>query len=251
MAKVREHVFIPDTQVRAGVNTDHLVAAGNYIAAHQPDVVICAGDWWDMPSLSRYEQRGSKYFEGKRYRKDIEAGNEAMSRFLTALRADPSYQPRLVFLMGNHEYRIERAIEADPVMNEGVIGYDDLHLGDWEVVPYREIIEIDGILYSHFFQNPQSLMRGVLGGSIDNRLNKIKRSFTMGHQQTLLWGCQYTATGHRIIGCVAGAFYSHQEEYQGPQGNNYWRGIVYKHQVRKGEYDPMMLSLDYLKREWL
>lgn len=248
----REHVFIPDTQVKPGVKTDHLIAAGNYIAEHKPDVIIIAGDWWDMPSLSRYEQKGSLYFEGKRYAKDIDAGNDAMFMFNDAIGASNSgYNPRKVFLMGNHEYRIQRAIEADPVHLEGIIGYDDLDLDGWEVVPFLEPIVIDGILYCHYFQNPQSLMRTVLGGGIDNRLNKIKQSFTMGHQQTLLWGCQYTVTGHRIIGCVAGAFYQHKEDYQGPQGNNYWRGIVYKHQVKKGEYDPMMLSLDYLRREWL
>lgn len=252
----REHVFIPDTQVRRGVKTDHLLAAANYIAAHQPDTVVVAGDWWDMPSLSRYEQKGSRYFEGRRYTDDIDAGNAAMELFMQPISDEiekGEWKPKLVFLMGNHEYRIERAVEADPVQLEGNIGYHHFNLSEWgwKVVPFREIIELDGIMYSHFFQNPQSLMRGVLGGTIDNRLNKLKHSFSMGHQQTLMWGCQYTATGRRIIGCVAGAFYQHQEEYQGPQGNNYWRGMVYKHQVKKGEYDPMMLSLDYLRKEWL
>jgi hypothetical protein len=246
-----EHVFIPDTQVQKGVDTKHLEAAGNYIAAHKPGVIVVAGDWWDMPSLSSYEKKGSAYFEGRRYQDDVNAGNEAMHRFLTPIvTGDKDYKPRMVFLMGNHEDRIRRATEADPVL-KGVLGFDDLYLDFFEVHDYRKIVEIDGILYSHFFQNPQSLIRGALSGTIDNRLNKIKQSFTQGHQQTLLWGAQYTPTGRRIIGCVAGAFYSHQEEYQGPQGNNYWRGIVYKHQVLKGEYDPMMLSLDYLVREWL
>ena len=496
---MKEHVFIPDTQVKPGVSTTHLVAAAKYIAARQPAVIVCAGDWWDMPSLSRYEQRGSVYFEGKRYYKDIVAGNDAMEMFLNTLveHAPASYRPRKVFLMGNHEDRIRRAVEADPVQLEGVIGNEDLALESWEVVPFLQPIQIDGILYCmaphhkaltadlrwvqlgdlrvgdkliafhefangprqykeatvlrhaldvkpclrvvtndgrewvvtpdhqwlarkygttawnwvrtdalderyqvlsvgqpwtektsraagylagvldgeghisrpnrkqggiqlgfaqkdnaclrqalaaaeslgytasvhksagtdvlsvrlsgssqdmlrvigetralrlidrfdpatlgrlqqvgepllvhsvsdagvrdiakvqtssgtmlvdgvahhncHYFQNPQSLMRTVLGGTIDNRLNKTKQSFTMGHQQTLLWGCQYTATGQRIIGCVAGAFYQHQEAYQGPQGNNYWRGLVYKHEVRKGSYDPMFVSMGYLLREW-
>jgi hypothetical protein len=49
---------------------------------------------------------------------------------------------------------------------------------------------------------------------------------------------------------VAGAFYQHDEEYAGPQGNHYWRGIVYKHEVRDGDYDLMELSLPYLLRAW-
>jgi hypothetical protein len=42
----------------------------------------------------------------------------------------------------------------------------------------------------------------------------------------------------------------HDEEYLGPEGNNYWRGIVVKHEVRNGMYDPMFVSLDYLLRKW-
>ena len=246
-----EHVYIPDTQVKAGVDTKHIVAAANYICDKKPDTIILAGDWWDMPSLSSYEKKGSKYFEGKRYMLDVEAGNEAMADFLRPINRKRGYNPRIVLTMGNHEYRIERALNENPIL-EDAIGYHDLYLPEpIEVIPFLEPIEIDGVLYCHYFTNPQSLMRGVLGGTIDNRLNKIKQSFTMGHQQTLAWGCQYTTTGRRIIGCVAGAFYTHHEDYQGPQGQNYWRGIIYKHEVNKGEYDPMMLSVEYLLKEWL
>ena len=247
-----EHLFIPDTQIKAGVPTDHVVAAAKYARDKKPDTIVIAGDWWDMPSLSSYEKKGSKYFEGRRYVDDVEAGNNAMADFLRELHRSRGYRPRIVFTMGNHEYRIERAANENPVL-EAKIGFHDLYLPEKhiEVVPFLRPIEIDGVLYCHYFQNPQSLMRSVLGGTIDNRLNKVKQSFTMGHQQTLLWGCQYTTGGRRIIGCVAGAFYQHEEEYQGPQGNNYWRGCVFKHEVRQGEYDPMMLSIDYLRREWL
>ena len=51
------HIFIPDTQVKTGTPTEHLIAAGNYIASKRPDVIIHAGDHWDMPSLSSYEKK--------------------------------------------------------------------------------------------------------------------------------------------------------------------------------------------------
>jgi hypothetical protein len=44
--------------------------------------------------------------------------------------------------------------------------------------------------------------------------------------------------------------YLHDEEYLGPQGNAYWRGIVVCHQVSRGSYDPMFVSLDYLCRRY-
>lgn len=247
----RKHIIVPDTQVKPGVPINHLTAIGNYIADQRPDVIVHLGDHWDMPSLSLYDKRGSAAFEGRRYAKDVAAGNEAMHRLVAPYRRLRSYKPRQVFLLGNHEERINRAINLDPIL-EGTIGIGDLALGGWEVHPFLEIVEIDGILMSHFFVNPQSLMKSALAGTIDNRLNKLKRSFTMGHQQVRLWGTQFTGDGKEIMGLVCGACYQHDEDYLGPQGNkHYWRGIVVKHEVRDGVYDPMFVSLKYLLEKWL
>lgn len=246
--KFPRHIFLPDTQVRPGVPTDHLEAAGNYIAEKRPDVVISALDHWDMPSLSSYETPGSAYFEGKRVAADIEAGNEGMERLLRPI-AKARIRPRMIATLGNHEHRITRAINKDPKL-DGILGYHLLNLRRWEVFPFLTPVDVDGILYCHYFVNPQSLKKNVLAGSIDNRLNKIKQSFTMGHQQTRMFGSQYTLQGKEIMGLVAGAFYQHDEDYMGPQGNHYWRGIVVKNEVHDGRYDPCFVSLDYLLRNY-
>jgi hypothetical protein len=242
------------------VPTDHIEAAGNYVAEKRPDVVIIAGDWWDLPSLSTYEDRGSAYFHDKTFRADVEAGNDAMELFLRAATggrtrvhrglAKGVRSPRYIFLEGNHEDRIRRASHREPVLR-GTVTRDALHLRGLEVHPFLRPVCVDGILYCHYFVNPQSLKKNVLAGTIDNRLNKIKQSFTMGHQQTRMFGSQYTLQGKEIMGLVAGAFYQHDEEYMGPQGNHYWRGIVVKNEVHDGRYDPCFVSLDYLRRHYL
>ena len=71
-------LFIPDCQVKEGVPLDHLTWAGQAIVDYRPDVVVNGGDFADMPSLSSHDIKGSKYFEGLRYKKDIEAAKEAM-----------------------------------------------------------------------------------------------------------------------------------------------------------------------------
>lgn len=245
-----EHVFIPDTQVSSGVPVDHLEAAGNYIAARKPDVIVHIGDHWDMPSLSSYEDKGSAYFHDKAYTTDVTAGNRAMDILMAPIRRARGYKPRMVFCLGNHENRIDRAVHSNPVL-KGTISIDDLNLLGWEMHKYLHPVKVDGVWYCHYFSNPQSLMGGALGGTIDNRLNKLKHSFSQGHQQARMWGTQYTGSGQELMGLVAGAFYQHDEEYRGPQSNrHHWRGIVYKHEVRNGRYDPLFISLDYLLREW-
>jgi hypothetical protein len=54
-----KHLFIPDVQAKEGVPFDHLDWIGRFIVDKKPDVIIQAGDFADMPSLSSYD-RGKK-----------------------------------------------------------------------------------------------------------------------------------------------------------------------------------------------
>lgn len=245
----REHFVIPDTQVKPGVKTNHLIAAANYIAAKQPDVIIHLGDHWDMHSLSSYD-RGTKNAEGARYDKDIKAGNAAIEEFEKVLRRRRKYKPRKIFLIGNHEQRIERHVSANPELH-GTLSYDNFNLKEngWEVHAFLKPVCIDGVHYAHYFYNP--LTGHPWGGKASTKLTNIGFSFTQGHVQGKDQSEKYLANGRTLRGLVAGSFYQHNEKYKGPQANRHWRGCIYKHEVRQGDYDQMELSLRYLLEKWL
>ena len=112
-------LVIPDCQIKEGVPLEHLTWAGKAIVDYKPDVVVNIGDFADMPSLSSHDIKGSKYFEGLRYKKDVEAAKEAMKLLLAPLKETQKaqkeskhkvYKPRMVMTLGNHENRIDRAI---------------------------------------------------------------------------------------------------------------------------------------------
>lgn len=248
------HVVIPDTQVKPGVPTDHVGWIGQYVVDHfggHPNLtVIHLGDHWDMPSLSSYD-KGKRAMEGRRYLDDIEAGNEAFARLDAPIHAQRKWNPRKILLRGNHENRIERAAE-DTAQLEGVVSIDHCDALDWEVHPFLEVLSLHGVAYSHYFYNP---MNGrPYSGMIETRIKNVGRSFTQGHQQTLMYGVRpaWAPSGHRGMqhGLVAGACYLHDEDYIGPQGNAEWRGIVVKYEVEDGSYCPMFVSLDYLCRRY-
>ena len=253
------HFFMPDTQVRPGVPPNHLRAAANYILDKKPDTIIHAGDHWDFPSLSSYEKKGSAFFEDSSLAADIRAGNDAMQLFDGVLEnynrrqrrnRKRGYHPRKVFLIGNHEYRMQRLIDSDPVLYRDVVGFHQLALEGWEIIPYLEMINIDGVEYSHYFYNPDS--GRPYGGMMSTRLKNVGFSFSMGHQQGLDMSMRKLANGKTIRGLKAGSFYQHDEGYRGPQGNvAHWRGCIYKTEVKDGDYCMMELSLDYLMRRWL
>ena len=253
-----EHFVIPDTQVKPGVKLNHLTAAGNYIVEKRPEVIVHLGDHWDMSSLSSYD-RGTKKAEGKRYQDDIVAGLEGMMALLGPIKdlqrkqkyqKIKQYNPRMVFLIGNHEERIMRHVNANPEL-AGKLGYQDLKLEKygWEVHDFTKPVNIDGVWYAHYFYNAMS--GRALGGKAHTKLTNLGFSFTMGHQQGLETAIKALNNGDTIRGTVAGSFYQHEEAYKGPQGNKHWHGCLYKHEVEKGNYCLMELSMTYLKEKWL
>lgn len=253
-----EHFVIPDTQVKPGVPLDHLTAAGNYIVDRRPDTVIHLGDHWDMHSLSSYD-RGTKNAEGARYQDDIDAGIIGMQKLLSPLhdlqrrqkrQKIKQYQPQMIFLLGNHEERIMRHVNANPEL-DGKLGYQDLRLDamGWYVCDFKDPIEVDGVWYCHYFYQPMS--GRPYGGRVHTKLQNLGFSFTMGHQQGLETAIKPLNNGKTIRGTVAGSFYQHSEAYKGPQANDHWHGCLYKHEVREGNYCLMELSMSYLLSNWI
>lgn len=252
------HMLIPDTQVRRGVPLDHLTALSNAIVHYKPDVIVHIGDHWDMPSCNSHAEPGSLEKEGTRIRDDINAGNEAWEMMFAPMWREierrktkhrTRWNPRLVYCRGNHEDRADRLVNSDPKL-EGIVSTDMMLTPGFERHPFLEIVEIDGIWYSHYFANTHS--GRPIGGSIDNRLNRIGRSFVQGHEQGLLYGVRQFPGSLTRHGLVCGSFYMHDEKYRGLQSNGEWRGIVVLNEVRDGgNFDVMPLSMGYLLRKYL
>jgi Icc-related predicted phosphoesterase len=237
--------YIPDVQAKPGSDFTFLARVGRYLAEKQPDVIVCAGDFADMESLSSYD-RGKRSFEGRRYRRDIDAARRAMDTLMEPLRAAPGYDPRLVLTLGNHEDRIDRAANDQPEL-EGLVSIDDLEYEahGWEVFPFLQVVTIGGVVFSHY------LTSGVMGRPITTAnalLTKRHMSCVVGHQQGFQIATAVRADGRMLTGIIAGSCYEHNETYMGPQGNVHYRGIVMLHDVREGEFDVMPVSLRYLKK---
>jgi hypothetical protein len=246
---MRRHLIIPDVQVKPESRTEHLKWAGEAILDYKPDVIVCLGDFWDLPSLNAHSNPGSEELEGRRYQQDVDAGNAAFKLLAGYVKKSRSktWQPRKVFLEGNHENRANRIAKNDPKWH-GIIGSQNCQTLDWERHRFLKIVEIDGIKYCHYFPNPFS--GKPIGGTIVSRLNNIGASFVQGHQQGFLYASkQYP--DHVKHGLVAGRFYAENESYRPDDVQaTEWSGIVVLNGVRRGDYDLMPLRMDYLRRKY-
>lgn len=249
-------LVIPDTQVRPNDDFTFLTWIGKYIVDKKPDIIVHLGDFADMASLSSYD-KGKKSFEGRRYKLDIEAAHGAMEALLGPLREynvaqkkakKKPYNPKMVMTLGNHENRINRAIDDEPML-DGTISVHDLKYEEagWQVFDFLQPVVIEGIAFCHYFTS------GVMGrpvGTAQLMLNKKHMSCFAGHQQGRNIAYGLRADGKEMTAIISGSCYIHEEPYLNPQTNNHWRGIWVLHDVIDGSFDEMPLSLSYLEKKY-
>ena len=249
-------LVIPDCQVKAGVPLEHLDWAGKAIVDYKPDVVVNLGDFADMPSLSTHDTKGSKYFEGLRYKTDVEVTREAMDKLLAPLRElqakqkrnkEKQYRPRMVMLLGNHENRIDRAVNNNPTL-DGLISTKDLgYERDWEVHGFLHPVFINGVGFNHYW--PVGAM-GRPASSPAAIISKLHMSCVAGHQQGKQVAYGKRADGQSICAIISGSYYMHDESYMDQLSNKHWRGLVVLNEVEDGHFDEMFLSIEYLRRKY-
>lgn len=248
--------MLPDVQARDGDNFDFLRCIGRMILAERPDVVVQIGDFADVPSCGVHD-RGKLSFEGRRYKKDIEAAHQAMEALLGPIREynlmrrrnkKSIYRPRMVLTLGNHEGRISRMVNENSML-DGTISIDDLRYEfyGWEVIPFLQVEVISGVAFAHYFQT------GAMGrpaGSAQAQLAKKHMSMVAGHQQGLSTAEAWRADGKRMVSIICGSCYQHAENYLGPQGNKHWHGVVMLRDVEDGVFDPDYVPLHRILRDY-
>lgn len=250
--KVPKHglriAYIPDVQAMPGSPVSHLTHLGMYLARKQPDVIYCAGDFGDYPSLSRFG-RGERKWEGRRYKNDIGAFHRSMEALVTPIAKAAGYKPYWEFGEGNHEYHIERITEEYPFLEGWINKEEDLKLASygWRVHPFLQPVAIGGIAFAHYFPS------GIMGKPITTAhalLGKLHMSAIAGHQpgRDIAYGRR--ADGAQMTAIISGSFYQHDMEHLSPFTNAHWRGMYMLHEVRDGQFDEMAVSINFLKRKF-
>lgn len=257
----KKHLVIPDTQVKPGVPLRHFTALGRYIVAKGPDVVVHLGDHRDMPSFSSFDSAARKAYRGDSWEADFDSGRRALELLEEEL-VKGGFQPaQKILLRGNHDCfgpwgRVGRYLADNPSARDTFTEEryaPDWELG-WEVVPFLQPITVDGVKYCHLFSRTSK--GTVTGNSVRTgaasaraQVQAQMMSCTAGHKQGLDTYIHHT-DDNTLRGIIAGSFYMHDEEYIGPAGNNnYWRGVLLKHDVRESNpnhYDLCEVSLDFL-----
>ena len=227
---------------------------GKFMVDIKPTKVVNLGDHFDVPSLSEYD-KGKRSFVSKNYKKDIEAGLDAHERMWGPLYRQKKKRPETWVFEGNHEHRIERALDLTPQL-EGTIGFSDFEFDRYydHVVRYTGgtpgIAEICGIQFAHFF------VTGVSGRPVSGErpahmlINKYGASCIQGHTHVLDYATRKSPFGKIVHGAVLGCYQDYINDWAGNIGNMWRGGVAVLDNVEEGNFDFRWVSIDSLKKEY-
>lgn len=252
--KLRTIVILPDAHAKPKGRRDtfepnaRFTLAGKFINELRPTNVVCLGDFADMESLSSYD-KGKASFEGRRYKRDLKAAIDAQK----ALFKEVSNRDQITFdmLYGNHEARINRAVNDDPYLDE-TLSLDDLKYKEyWDNVhDFKSIAMIEGIGFTHYF--PNGLMDRAIGGeNVAKAMMKKYPGFSLvqGHRHDLQVAYDTLADGRQIFGLVAGCFLDleQHEDYMSTTVQKTWRRcLTVLRETPTGSWDIEIVSLERL-----
>jgi hypothetical protein len=248
------YLLIPDQHAVSYHNNDRADWLSKLIIDIKPDVVINMGDAADLESLSSYD-KGKRSFQGKSYKADLNAHLEFQERVWEPVKKTKKKLPHSVFLEGNHEHRIERALDLSPEMT-GVIGFDDFEFD----VYYDEIVRYDGglpgiykrdeILFAHFF--PTGISGRPIGGERPAHMLLAKNGISSiaAHSHTLDFATRRTVADTHLNGLVVGCYQDYINPWAGPIGKFWQAGIPILRNVENGKFDFQWISIEAMKAEY-
>lgn len=242
-------LILPDSHVHPQYSNDRFFWLGNLIAEERPDTILCLGDLADMPSLCLFE-KGRASFEGRRYKDDLESAIEAQVLMFNPLhklnkgkRGKAVYNPRRIFLAGNHEHRVYRTTEEKPELKDTLDHVKDLKLEEFwtEHHPYQNIVEVHGFACSHHMAS------GVAGRPISGinhaaqLLTKKMTSSIVGHSHLVDWSRRTDAHGRKMNAIVAGCYVAddYREAWCAGTRDMWDSGITLLDGVHDGDFEEL------------
>lgn len=218
------------------------------------------GDWYDMPSLSKYDKPGSHSTEGRRIHKDRDAGYKALEVFFGEMYR-LGYEPPSVWICeGNHEERLDRYLEDDPKL-DGIINREQFfRWSDFGIksAPFMAPMRKDGVTYCHLFDvGPNGQTTGSRSGqpTAKQQIARVAGSSVAGHRQgfdhKLHWHPYATKAKQQTFAVIAGSFYLDKHKYRGPTDGFEARGIVILDYLNgHGRGIPKFVPIDILEESY-
>ena len=117
---MKKVLVLPDLQIYEnngqidGIDLKTWSTVLNYVRRKRWDECILLGDFLDLNCISEHNFNNQRAIENQRVQKDFDAGNLILNQLQAAVKC------KIVYIQGNHEYRLERLVNSMPSL-EGSI----------------------------------------------------------------------------------------------------------------------------------
>lgn len=251
-------LVVGDAHVDDEQDLDRFSLASKLIMDIMPDHIVLIGDFLTLNCLSRWDKDKRQKMEGKRYYKEIRAGNTALDSMFKdyqeyndkcRLYKKKLYDPGIIYVEGNHEDRITRYLEHDPTFEGHVSIQKDLKLKERGItwVPYREYHYIEDVGFTHI---PHNKVKPVDGMDVCRKVSMVTvKSTVFGHTHSLnISNFHKEGQDHLQQILNVGCFISKKEDYVHGRVTDYWRGLIVLDIWKPGRFDINTYSLGMLER---
>jgi len=225
--------FLPDTHVPFHSKAA-LQIATNAIRRFAPDILVVLGDFADFYSVSFHDKSPDRSIKLKAEVKEV---RKCLSKF----EAMPI--KRKIFLMGNHEYRLERYLTNKAPELFGLVDSHklfELEENGWEWVPYRRSLMLYNMAVSHDF--------GSSGANAASKaMTKLGTGVVMGHTHRMSVVSRGDAGGNLTqaamfgwLGDITEVGYANRLSVKSDWFHGFGIGYVYKGEFAKISAIPII-----------
>ena len=152
---IQRWIIVPD--IHASVSQEHdekaLAAAEDFMSGRKWDGYLNLGDLCDLSIISHHNKTNLRIVEKGRILEEYRVADSILSAHEKIIRTN-NPRARMVYLFGNHDYRIERYIDANPAL-EGLMEVEKVlrlkernieYVKSWEK---GELVQLGNCWFSH------------------------------------------------------------------------------------------------------
>lgn len=239
-------LVVGDVHVAPGQDMHRAYLLGQAIRELKPKRVVFIGDFLTFDSLSDWDKDKRRKMEGRRYQADIDAGRKFLATMQEGYTVENDAE--FIFVEGNHEDRLWRYLDKQPLFERAVDYRKDLGINHWTHIPYKEHYLHKGVYFTHVPINESG--KPVGGSSACARaLGIYQHSVVFGHTHKLASSSIHRhGAAHLNQALNVGCYFDHIDDYALGSVTSYWRGIVLVDHYKPGRFNWNPISLGKLRQ---
>jgi predicted phosphodiesterase len=245
-------IVVGDVHVAPDQSLRRATWLGRLVHDIKPDRIVFIGDFGTFDSLSAWDRDKRKLMENRRYYKDIHSMRTFLSNYCIGSNTPDLYgSVEHILTEGNHEDRIRRYIDINPIMERQLDYADQIGIADtWKIVPYKSYYTHKAVAFTHAPINEGG--KPVSGKTATAKVLELcDTSVVFGHTHKLDYKAAHRHGKKHLQEVLnVGCFFEHVDEYALGSMTSYWRGIVVLNHYDKGRFGYETIPLGLLRREY-